>query len=72
MSEEEEEAMSDEDKVKRFARMTARDMSCKAVCVIVSQPLQVREVHVAKLPQIQSSGSQFHIVTCKGKKEGVG
>jgi len=41
LSEEEEEAMSDEDKVKRFARMTARDMSCKAVCVIVSQPLQV-------------------------------
>jgi len=41
LSEEEEEKLSDEEKMQRFARATLRDMANRAVCVFVSQPLQV-------------------------------
>ena len=39
MKEEEEE--EEEEKMQRFARATLRDMANRAVCVFVSQPLQV-------------------------------
>jgi len=41
LSEEEENTMTDEEKLKRFFRMTARDIASKSVCVVVSHPLQV-------------------------------
>jgi len=41
LTEEEEAELSDEEKVQRFARATLRSMANRAVCVIVSQPLQV-------------------------------
>merc|ERR1712179_423210 len=44
LKEEEEEAMSMEEKQERFVRMTLRDIACKMTCVIVSQPLQVLAV----------------------------
>jgi len=44
LKEEEEEAMSMEDKQERFVKMTLRDIACKMTCVIVSQPLHVLAV----------------------------
>eukprot|EP00088_Acartia_fossae_P023375 TRINITY_DN24415_c0_g1_i1.p1 TRINITY_DN24415_c0_g1~~TRINITY_DN24415_c0_g1_i1.p1 ORF type:complete len:321 (-),score=32.00 TRINITY_DN24415_c0_g1_i1:267-1229(-) len=41
LTDEEEARMTDEEKIQRFLRMTLRDMANKAVCVVLSQPLQV-------------------------------
>jgi hypothetical protein len=37
----EEARLTDEEKWARFLRATLRDISCKIVCVVISQPLQV-------------------------------
>jgi hypothetical protein len=41
LTEAEEAKESDEDKRARFMRATLREISCKIVCVVISQPLQV-------------------------------
>lgn len=41
LSEAEEAALSEDEKRARFLRATLRDISCRIVCVVISQPLQV-------------------------------
>jgi len=41
LTDEEERQLSDEEKVRKFVRVTLRDMANKTVCVVISQPLQV-------------------------------
>ena len=55
LTDEELEKLSDEEKVNRFARATLRDMANKTVCVIVSQPLQVRRIIVGKKLELPSN-----------------
>ena len=41
LTEAEERILTDEEKRVRFMRATLRDISCKIVCVVIAQPLQV-------------------------------